>query len=184
MVLLPVAGGVVALLALAYAAITGEPLQAVLLSGQDAMASTVQDAPTLSTATLLALLLVKGVAWGISLGGFRGGPTFPAIYLGLVGGLIVAAVFGIAPTPAVAAGMAATTVAMLRLPLSTVVLVMVVAQAGLAVAPLIIVATVVSYITTELLGARRGAAPEAPTKAEPEARTKATPDAAEATTST
>ena len=52
--------------------------------------------------------------------------------------------------------MAATTVSMLRLPLASVILATVVTPAGLAVAPLIIVAVVVAYIVTEQLGARRG----------------------------
>ena len=51
--------------------------------------------------------------------------------------------------------MGAMTVSMLRLPLSSVILAMVLAQAGLSVAPLIIVAVVVAYIATELLGERR-----------------------------
>ena len=51
---------------------------------------------------------------------------------------------------------------MLRLPLSSVILAMVVTQAGLSLAPLIIVAVVVAYIVTELLGARRGASRAVP----------------------
>jgi len=34
-----------------------------------------------SISALLLLLLFKGLAWGISLGSFRGGPTFPALFI-------------------------------------------------------------------------------------------------------
>jgi hypothetical protein len=34
------------------------------------------------------LLLCKGVAYGLSLGSFRGGPTFPAIFLGALAGIM------------------------------------------------------------------------------------------------
>ena len=37
---------------------------------------------------LALLLLFKGLAWSISLGNFRGGPTFPAIFLGVAAGLM------------------------------------------------------------------------------------------------
>ena len=91
----------------------------------------------------------------MSLASFRGGPTFPAIFVGLVGGVLAANVLGLSETAMIAIGMGATTVAMLRLPLSSVILAMVLTQAGLSLAPLIIVAVVVAYIVTEILGARR-----------------------------
>jgi H+/Cl- antiporter ClcA len=160
LLLLPVAGLVIGALAIVFGQLTGQPLQLVLLSGQDAMGPMVSSAPALPAATLAALFLFKGLAWSVSLGGFRGGPTFPAMFLGMVAGLLVAAVLGVAQTPAISIAMAAMTVSTLRLPLASVVLAMVVTQAGLTVAPLIIVAVVVAYIVTQLIGARRGAAPE------------------------
>jgi H+/Cl- antiporter ClcA len=158
--LIPAAGLAVGALAIIFAQITGEPVDSVLFSGQDAMGTVVHLSTSLSGGTLAALLLFKGIAWGISLGSFRGGPTFPAMFLGMVGGLLAADVLGVSETPMIAIGMGAATVSMLRLPLASVILAMVVAQAGLTAAPLIIVAVVVAYIVTELLGARRGAAPE------------------------
>ena len=155
MVLIPVAGLVVAALAIAFAQVTGQPAESVLFSGQDAMAPIVQLGPTLSAGTLVALLVFKGLAWSVSLASFRGGPTFPAIFIGLVLGLVAANVMGLSETPMIAIGMGATTVAMLRLPLSAVILAMVLTQAGLSLAPLIIVAVVVAYIVTEIIGARR-----------------------------
>jgi chloride channel protein, CIC family len=61
---------------------------------------------------------------------------------------------GMSETPAVAALMAATAVSILRLPLSSVVIVdLLVGRAGAATAPIIIVAVVVAYITVESLSA-------------------------------
>ncbi len=155
MVLIPVAGLVVASLAIAFAQVTGQPAEAILFSGQDAMGEVVHLAPTLSAGTLVAILAFKGLAWSVSLGSFRGGPTFPAMFLGLVAGLLAANLLGVDETAMIGIGMGAMTVSMLRLPLSAVILAMAVTQAGLSLVPLIIVAVVVAYIVTELLGARR-----------------------------
>ncbi len=111
------------------------------------------------------LLLFKGLAWSISLGNFRGGPTFPAIFLGVAAGLMAAHLPGYAETQAVAALVGAGCVSVLRLPLSSVMIASLLCiKAGLAVAPLIVVAVVVAYLASEALTAfvdsRVGAAPE------------------------
>jgi hypothetical protein len=155
-VVIPVAALVVAGLAIAFGQITGKPADLVLFSGQDGMGQVVNQAATLSVSTLVLLILFKGLAYGISLGGGRGGPTFPAMFLGIVAGLLASHV-GFAETPAVAALMGAATVAVLRLPLASVILALVVSQAGLSTAPLIIVAVVIAYITVRVLDARRDA---------------------------
>ena len=155
MVLIPAAAVAVGLIAIVFAQLTGQPVSYILFSGQDAMPDVVQHASTLSTGVLVALILFKGLAWSVSLGSFRGGPTFPAIFLGLVCGLLAASIFGLPEAAVIGIGMGATTVSMLRLPLSSVILATVLTQGGLAVAPLIILAVVVAYIATELLGERR-----------------------------
>ena len=94
-------------------------------------------------------------AWGVSLGGARGGPTFPAIFIGIVAGLLASHLPGLNETPAVGVLRGAMAVSVLRLPLSAVVIALIVSQAGAAAAPLIIVGVVVAYITVELLWARR-----------------------------
>ena len=152
-VVIPVAALVVAGLAIAFGQITGKPADLVLFSGQDGMGQVVNQAATLSVSTLVLLILFKGLAYGISLGSARGGPTFPAMFLGIVGGLLASHV-GFAETPAVAALMGAATVSVLGLPLSSVILAMVVSQAGLSTAPLIIVAVAVAFITVRVLAAR------------------------------
>jgi H+/Cl- antiporter ClcA len=142
-------------LAIAFSQATDRPTDAVLFSGQDAFGSVLSDASTLSLTTLGLLLVFKGAAWSISLGNFRGGPTFPALFLGLVGGLLAGHLPGFSETPAVAVLMGAGVVSILRLPLSSVVVALhLTSKAGLGVAPLIIVAVVTAYITTEVLSAR------------------------------
>jgi H+/Cl- antiporter ClcA len=150
------AGIGVALLAIAFEQATGEPEAGVLFSGQDAMPDLAAQATTITAATLAWLLVFKGLAWSVSLASFRGGPTFPAMFLGMAGGLLMASLTSLPETTAIAIAMGATTVATLRLPLSSVIMVLVVTQTGLTVAPLVVLAVVVAYILTEALGARRG----------------------------
>ena len=155
-VLTTAAALVVGGLAIAFNQATDHRTDVVLFSGQDAFASLLKDASTLSLTTLALLLVFKGAAWSISLGNFRGGPTFPALFLGLVGGLLAGHLPGFSETPAVAVLMGAGVVSILRLPLSSVVIALLLtSKAGLAVAPLIIVGVVAAYITTEVLSARR-----------------------------
>jgi len=155
-VLIPGVGLVVAGLAIVFAQITGQSADVVLFSGEDAFDSMFSQAATLSVGTLALLLILKGVAWSLSMGSFRGGPTFPALFVGAVGGLLAAHLPGFSETPAVAALMAATAVSILRLPLSSVVIAMLLtSRAGVATAPIIIVAVVVAYITIESVSAVR-----------------------------
>ena len=145
-VVVPVVALAVAGLAIAFADITGKPDNLVLFSGQDAMGPLVQQASTFSLSALAFLILFKGFAYSISLGAGRGGPTFPAMFLGLVAGLLCGHLPGFSETPAVAALMGAATVSMLRLPLASIIITLVVSQAGVAATPLIIVAVVVAYL--------------------------------------
>jgi hypothetical protein len=78
------AGLAVGGLAIAYAEATDEPTTAVLFSGQDAFSTLFGSAAVVPLSILALLLLFKGLAWSISLGNFRGGPTFPALFLGVV----------------------------------------------------------------------------------------------------
>jgi H+/Cl- antiporter ClcA len=150
--LIPAAGLVVAGLAIAYAQSTDQPANSVLFSGQDALPSLISSGRTLAVSTLALLFLCKGIAWGVSLGSARGGPTFPALFLGATAGLLTSHLPGFAETQAVAVSMAAMAVAILRLPLSAIVIALLLtAKAGPAVAPLIIVAVVVAFLTIEWL---------------------------------
>lgn len=158
LLLTPLAGIAVALLAIGFARLTGEPATLVLLSGQEAMDGIVDQAATMSLAMLGLLLLCKGLAWGVSLGSARGGPTFPALFLGIVAGTVAGQLPGFAETPAVAALMAAMCVSILRLPLSSVLIAALVSGAGMAVSPLVIVAVVVALIASDAFDAGFGLA--------------------------
>lgn len=109
----------------------------------------------------LALLIAfKGVAWSVSLAGFRGGPTFPGLFLGA--GVLASHLPGLGLTPAVAVGMGAAVVAVLRLPLSAVLLALVLTfGAGHGVEPVVIVGVVVAYLTTLALSRREAPEPDA-----------------------
>jgi H+/Cl- antiporter ClcA len=148
------AGLAVGGLAIAFAEATGQSPNAVLFSGEPAFGSLFATTATISLSTLGLLIVFKGIAWSISLGNFRGGPTFPAIFLGVVAGLLAAHLPGYAETQGVAALVGAACVSVLRLPLSSVMIALLLsAKAGLAVAPLVIVAVVVAYIASEALTA-------------------------------
>jgi len=155
-VLTTAAALVVGGLAIAFNQATDQPMTAVLFSGQNAFGDLAKSESTLSLWTLALLILFKGLAWGISLGNFRGGPAFPALFLGASAGVLAAHLPGLAQTPAIAALMAAGCAAVLRLPLSSVVITLVlVSQAGVGVTSLIVVAAVVAFVTVEALDAVR-----------------------------
>jgi H+/Cl- antiporter ClcA len=148
------AGVAVGVLAILYAEATGEPATAVLFSGEDAFGTLFKEAGTLSLSTLGLLLLFKGLAWAISLGNFRGGPTFPALFLGAVGGLMATHLPHLTESQAVPVLTGAACVAVLRLPLSSVMIATLLSvKAGLAVAPLIIVGVTVAFLTVVALSA-------------------------------
>lgn len=155
-VALPIVGAAVACAAIAFGQITGENGLVVLFSGQEAFGTVFARAPELALGTLALLVVFKGLAWSLSLGGFRGGPTFPALFLGAVGGLLAGHLPGLSETPAVVILIAAMAVSILRLPLSAVVLTLILtSDAGTGTAPLAITSTVVAYVTTLVVSVRR-----------------------------
>jgi H+/Cl- antiporter ClcA len=159
-VLLPLAGLVVAGLGIAFSQITDKSVNEVLFSGQDQLPGLVAQAGTYSLGTLALLIVCKGIAYSLSLGSFRGGPTFPAIFLGAAGGIMASHLPGFPITAAVAVGMSASVVAVLRLPLSAVVISTVLtSKSGIGAEPLIIVGAVVSYVVTLVLSPPKPTAP-------------------------
>ncbi len=151
--LVPVAGLAVAATAIAFGQVTGPPEYTVLFSGSRALAPVVQAAGTWPTTTIALLLLLKAAAWSVSMGAFRGGPVFPAVFVGTVGGLLAAAVTGLPTSVAIPAVVGASLVAILRLPLSAAAIALLLGSgAGLVATPLVIVAVVVSYLVVTALG--------------------------------
>jgi H+/Cl- antiporter ClcA len=161
-VLLPAAGLVVAGLAIAFSQATDKGAEQVLFSGQEQLPGLVEGADTWSVSALALLIGFKGVAWSVSLAGFRGGPTFPGLFLGAAAGVLASHLPGLGLTPAVAVGMGAAVVAVLRLPLSAVLLALVLTSgAGNGVEPLVITGVVVAYLTTLALSRREAPGPDA-----------------------
>jgi H+/Cl- antiporter ClcA len=97
----------------------GANSQDVLFSGQSGIPDLIAQT---STKIVLILLVAKAIGYAISLGcGFRGGPVFPAIFLGVALATLTEIWFGVSPTLAVAVGTAAGMTATSRLMLTPIV---------------------------------------------------------------
>lgn len=128
-----VAALLVAALALVVRFSTTLSVDAVLFSGQSEIPVVLS---VTSLGTLLLVGIAKAVAYSVSLGGgFRGGQIFPAVYLGVVVGVASSLILpNAAMAPMVAAGIAAGAAAVVRLPItSTMLAVLLCAGSGLAI---------------------------------------------------
>ncbi len=145
--LCPVVGLAVGGLAIAYAEGSGKSSSDVLFSGQTALPAIVANSASYSVGALLLLIACKSLAYGSSLSAFRGGPIFPAMFIGGVGGVLMSHLPGLPEVAAVAMGIGAMTTAMLGLPLTAVLITtLILGSAGINVMPLTIVAVVVTYV--------------------------------------
>ena len=166
MLLTPLAGLVIAGLAIAFGQATGKPSSAVLFSGQTALTPLLEHAASYTAATLVLLVACKGLAYSISLSGFRGGPTFPGMFIGAAGGIALSHLPGLPMIAGAAIGIAAMTAGMLQLPLTAVLITtLFLGTNGIKTMPLIIVAVVVSFVLTKWL-AGPPAPPRVPEPAE------------------
>ena len=146
----PVAGLVVGFSAVAFAAGTDKGSSVVLFSGQSALPSLIENAASWTVGALVLLIVCKGVAYAVSLSAFRGGPTFPGMFIGAAGGIALSHLAGLPMIAGVAMGMGAMTVVMLGLPMTSVLITALFLQSdGLALMPLIIVAVVVAYVASK-----------------------------------
>jgi hypothetical protein len=153
MVLLtPVVGLAVAGLAIAYASTTGNSSSDVLFSGEAALGPLLLQSAGFSVPALLMLVFCKGLAYSLSLSSFRGGPVFPAMFIGAAGGIALSHLPGLPLVAGVAMGIGAMCVVLLKLPLTSVLLAtLLLAADGLAVMPLVIVAVVVAHVASARL---------------------------------
>ncbi|MFI5268517.1 MAG: chloride channel protein [Chloroflexota bacterium] len=159
----PLAGLAIAGLAVAFAAAPGKGSSEVLFSGQTALGPFITNSASYTVGALLLLVACKGLAYGVSLSGFRGGPIFPAMFIGAAGGVALSHLPGLPLVDGVAMGMGAMTVVMLRLPLTSVLLAsLLLASDELVVMPLVIVAVVVAYVLSARLSPAPASAPSAP----------------------
>ena len=154
LVVLTVAAGVlIALLALGYEAVTGHDSTDVLFSGQEAIGPLIQNADAYSAGALVTLVLAKSAAYCVALASFRGGPIFPALLVGAAGGLALSHLPGLSPVAGAAAGIAAMSVVMLRFPLTSVLLpVLLFGADAAALTPTVIIAAVTAYVAAARLG--------------------------------
>jgi H+/Cl- antiporter ClcA len=164
----PVVGLAVAGLAIAFAAGTGKGSSEVLFSGQSALGPFITHSASYTVGALLLLIACKGLAYGASLSGFRGGPTFPALFIGAVGGVALSHLPGLPLVYGVAMGIGAMCAVMLRLPLTSVLLAtLLLSSDGLQVMPLAIVAVVVAYVASARLAPIPATSPVKPAATEP-----------------
>jgi H+/Cl- antiporter ClcA len=144
---MPVIGLAVAGLAIAFGEVTDKASSEVLFSGQSALPDLLVNEATWSAGTLVVLLAAKGIAYGLSLSAFRGGPVFPSMFLGAAGGIALSHLPGLDVIPAAAMGIGAMSAVMLTLPLTSVLLATVLLGAdGVKAMPLVIVAVAVAYV--------------------------------------
>lgn len=148
---LVVAGLAVGAIAVGFRALTDRPVDLVLFSGQLELPEIVAEG---SAGVLAVLVVAKGLAYALSLGaGFRGGPIFPALAIGVMLGVLGADLLpGLELTPAVAAGMAAGTAAVTRWPFTAVLLATILVGSSAAdVVPIAILAAAASWIVATAL---------------------------------
>jgi chloride channel protein, CIC family len=147
MIVLPLAGVAVAVLTIIYTQTTGKPSSDVLFSGQSDIGPLIQHASSYSVGALLLLLVCKTLAYGVSRGSFRGGPIFPALFIGAAGGVAMSHLPGLPLVAGVAMGIGALTAAVMKLPLTSVLLAsLLLLSDATKVMPLVIVAVVVAYV--------------------------------------
>ena len=126
----------------------------VLFSGQAAVPEVVGED---SAGLVLLILAAKALAYAISLGcGFRGGPVFPAVFLGVALATMVVILFDVSPTLAVAVGTAAGMAAMTRLLFASLLFsALLVGSTGADTIPAAVFAATAAWLVSAALDRRR-----------------------------
>ena len=129
-----------------------DPLD-VLFSGQASIPAVIGED---STKIIVVIVVAKFLAYGVSLGcGFRGGPIFPAIFLGIALASLTVVWFDVSPTLAVAVGTAAGMAAQTRLIVTPVILAsLLVGSQGLDTVPAAVLATASAWLAMALVDRR------------------------------
>jgi H+/Cl- antiporter ClcA len=152
-VVLPVGGLAIGCLA-ELANLLGGHANDVFFSGQASVPVVIAES---SGWIVLLLFVAKGLGYAISLGcGFRGGPVFPAIFLGVALGSFAELAFNVSPTLAVAVGAAAGMAALTRLLIAPVLFAaLLVGRPGLDVAPAAVLASTSAWYVMRILSPER-----------------------------
>ena len=131
----------------------GADSQDVLFSGQSGIPAL---AAADSTKIVLILLAGKAIGYSVSLGcGFRGGPVFPPIFLGISLATLAHVWFGVSPTLAVAVGAAAGMASVTRLLITpSLFAALLVGSAGLDAVPAAVLAASAAWLTVRMLDSR------------------------------
>jgi H+/Cl- antiporter ClcA len=150
-----IAGGLAVGVVAELADVLGAGSEDVLFSGQASLPGLVVEG---STKVVLILLAAKALGYAISLGcGFRGGPVFPAIFIGVALATLAVNLLDVSPTLAVAvgtaAGMAATTHLLFASLLTAALLVGI---SGLDATPAAVFAGAAAWLTRTALDRRLG----------------------------
>lgn len=111
LVILVTSALIIGVSALAMQAWTGESVIFITTSGEEL----ITELPTLTTtSTVVAIIVLKSIAYAVSLGsGFRGGPFFPAMFIGAAAGLLIALLVPNGPSipAAIVVGLVASVIA-------------------------------------------------------------------------
>ena len=110
------AGVAIGVIAFVFVETSDKSVSFLLFSGQDALPSLIENAAGWSLGALVLLIVCKGLAYGISLSSFRGGPVFPGLFIGAAGGIALSHSVGLPMIAGAAMGMGAMTTAMLGPP--------------------------------------------------------------------
>jgi H+/Cl- antiporter ClcA len=150
MPVLLIAGGLAVGCLAELADVLGADSQDVLFSGQAALPNVVVEG---SAGVVIVLVAAKAIAYGICLGcGFRGGPVFPAIFLGIGLATLAVIAFDVSPTLAVAVGAAAGMAAATRLLISSLVIAaLLVGTVGVDAIPAAVLAATGAWLTVTTL---------------------------------
>jgi H+/Cl- antiporter ClcA len=156
MPLLLILGGLAVGLLAQAAAWLGADSQDVLFSGQTAVPVVVAQN---SVGIVLILIVAKALAYAVSLGsGFRGGPVFPGIFLGIALATLPVIWFGMSPTLAVAVGAAAGMAAVTRMLLTPILFAaLLVGPSGADAVPAATLAAATAWMVMRALEKRRQA---------------------------
>jgi H+/Cl- antiporter ClcA len=144
------AGGLAVGVLAALADGLGGNSQDVLFSGQDSIPNLLAED---SAWILLAVLAAKALGFAICLGcGFRGGPVFPAIFLGIGLATFAVIAFDVSPTLAVAVGTSAGMAAMTKLLVAPLLFAsLLVGSAGADTIPAAVLASAAAWVATNAL---------------------------------
>jgi H+/Cl- antiporter ClcA len=135
--------------------VLGANSQEVLFSGQASVPALVAEG---STKIVLVLLVAKALGYAISLGsGFRGGPVFPAVFLGVALATLAVNLFDVSATLAVAVGTAAGMAAATQLLFASLLFAaLLVGIPGLDAIPAAVFAAAAAWLTRTALDRRLG----------------------------